>query len=214
MPYLSWYCRTPRRNKLLERRCERFRPEGEARPATAKKPLLPAATTRCYTCFMPPIVEPLTSVQFMLSSSFSSTSPTEQTLSPRTRYSPSGPSEEGSSSSGVRISRSTAPLRTCPIRQSVCVLIASLPVQKLTRFVLLSAAARVPTRIRESAVTMRTFSAQSIQGQLPSVASSSKRIDLLLRYPPRVAMVTDIPSLRVGHELELDGERRSWLGGG
>lgn len=63
-------------------------------------------------CFVPPIADPLTFVQSMLSSSFSSTSPTEQTLSPRTRYRPSGISVDSSESSGSRIMRSVALLST------------------------------------------------------------------------------------------------------
>lgn len=64
-------------------------------------------------CFVDPIGAPLTSVQLILSSSVSSTSPTRHTFSPRTMYSPCGTSDEGSPSSGDRITRSTVDLRTC-----------------------------------------------------------------------------------------------------
>lgn len=63
-------------------------------------------------CFVPPIADPLTAVQSILSSSCSLTSPTVQTLSPRMRYKPSGTTWDGSSSSGVLIIRSIASLRT------------------------------------------------------------------------------------------------------
>lgn len=64
-------------------------------------------------CLVVPIVEPLTCDQSMLWSSFSSTNPTEHTLSPRTRYSPSFTSAEGSGSSCSRMTLSTASVRTC-----------------------------------------------------------------------------------------------------
>jgi hypothetical protein len=73
-------------------------------------------------CLMPPITAPFTCVQFMLSSSVSSTRPTEQTLSPRTRYKPRGTSADGSGSSGVRMILSTAPFRTCSTKELALVL--------------------------------------------------------------------------------------------
>lgn len=66
-----------------------------------------------YMCLIPPMAEPFTCSQLMLSSRASSTNPTTQTLSPRTMYRPSGTSVEASSSSGVRITRSMVWPRTC-----------------------------------------------------------------------------------------------------
>lgn len=111
---------------------------------------------RDQTCFMPPMTDPLTCVQLMLPSSFSSTSPMVQTLSPRTRYTPKGISCEGSSLSGVSMIRSVAPLSTYSDRLAFDV--SSCRLAERTRFVELSHAASVPTRILESAVTIRTFS--------------------------------------------------------
>lgn len=86
-------------------------------PPTKEKWICPkpaiCSRTQTYKCFVVPMAAPFTSVQFILSSSFSSTKPIVHTLSPRTRYTPRGSSMDGSGSSGVRIIRSVASLRTC-----------------------------------------------------------------------------------------------------
>lgn len=64
------------------------------------------------------MADPFTCAQLMLLSNSSSTRPTVHTLSPRTMYRPKGTSCESSGSSGVRITRSRAPERTCRRRWS------------------------------------------------------------------------------------------------
>jgi hypothetical protein len=145
-------------------------------------------------CLIPPITDPFTCVQSMLSSRASSTRPIEQTLSPRTRYSPRGTSADGSGSSGVRIILSKAFFRTCIAKSSqhcfsfwrgrrnsfLGQLLRARRGRLHTRFVDASHAASSPTRIRESAVTIRTFSAaQQIvsqnQRRLPAGLDEGRR---------------------------------------
>lgn len=214
--------------------------------------------TTAQMCLTPPIVAPFTSVQLMLSSSFSSTKPTEHTPSPRTRYSPRGTSTEGSGSSGSRMILSTASLSTC--KKQSCV---SKQKQQQhgagwwcrkglpgggqraagvchTRLVELSAAVSVPTRTRESAVTISTFSAKRraraawLAPRVPQCPNACLqwaagarvarvRHCSLFRYPPRVAMAVVLSTTTGGGKacavssrgevVARSGQSRGWARG-
>jgi hypothetical protein len=82
-------------------------------PHLLQPAILPHRAPAHAECFTPPITAPLTSLQFILSSSSSSTNPTTATLSPRTIYKPCCTILELSSSSGGRMMRSCVCPMTC-----------------------------------------------------------------------------------------------------
>lgn len=95
-------------------------------------------TKLAHAFFVSRITWPLTFDQSISASIFSSTSPQTTTLSPRIRYRPCSTCAEGSSSSGVRMMRSTVLVRTMLVSWSV--------------------ERSVPRSVRPSTVRMRTFS--------------------------------------------------------